>query len=269
MILEEKNCCLYFTKFVAPVIMSSNTIIEVNHLSKIYRGATTPVVNDVSFAVERNEIFGLLGPNGAGKTTTISILCGLFPPTSGKVMIDGMNLNGDLADIKQIVGVVPQDIALYPTLTARENLNFYGSMYGLSGKVLKDKIELWLTNFGLTDAANRRVSTYSGGMKRRVNLIAGILHDPKILFLDEPTVGVDVQSRNVIIGHLKQLNAAGTTIIYTSHHMEEAEYFCSRVAIIDYGKMVTKGSPQELIMQNGAANLEEVFLNLTNRKLRD
>ncbi len=249
--------------------MSSNAIIEVDHLSKIYRGATTPVVNDVSFFVGRNEIFGLLGPNGAGKTTTISILCGLFPPTSGKVTIDGMNLNGDLADIKQIVGVVPQDIALYPTLTARENLNFYGSMYGLSGKILKDKIELWLSNFGLTDAANRRVSTYSGGMKRRVNLIAGILHDPKILFLDEPTVGVDVQSRNVIIEHLKQLNAKGTTIIYTSHHMEEAEHFCSRVAIIDYGKMVTKGSPQELIAANGAANLEEVFLNLTNRKLRD
>lgn len=250
--------------------MESTNIIEISHLSKTFKGAVDPVVKDISFVVKRNEIFGLLGPNGAGKTTTISILCGLFPPSSGKVLIDGMSLHGDLAEIKQIVGVVPQDIALYPTLTARENLNFYGSMYGLSGKALKDKIELWLENFGLQDAANKRVSSYSGGMKRRVNLIAGILHDPKLLFLDEPTVGVDVQSRNVIIEHLKVLNKAGTTIIYTSHHMDEAEHFCSQVSIIDYGKIITSGSPKELIAsQPGCDNLESVFLKLTNRTLRD
>ena len=250
--------------------MSNNTIIEIHNLTKVFKGSSTPAVNDISFSINRNEIFGLLGPNGAGKTTTISILCGLFPPTSGKILIDGMNLNGDLTPIKQIVGVVPQDIALYPTLSARENLNFYGSMYGLSGKLMKDKIELWLSNFGLTDSANKRISTYSGGMKRRVNLIAGILHYPKILFLDEPTVGVDVQSRNVIIEHLKELNRSGTTIIYTSHHMEEAEHFCTRVAIIDYGKIIVEGTPSELIKNNsGCNNLESVFLNLTNRKLRD
>lgn len=249
--------------------MSTNAIITTEHLSKTYRGAALPVVNDISISVERNEIFGLLGPNGAGKTTTISILCGLFPPTSGKVTIDGMPLDTQHAAIKQVVGVVPQDIALYPTLTARENLNFYGSMYGLSGKTLKEKISLWLDHFGLTEAANRRVSTYSGGMKRRVNLIAGILHDPKIVFLDEPTVGVDVQSRNVIIERLRELNRSGTTIIYTSHHMEEAEYFCTRVAIIDHGRIITQGPPQELVERHGAASLEEVFLNLTNRRLRD
>jgi ABC-2 type transport system ATP-binding protein len=250
--------------------MSDSTIIEIHHLTKVFKDSSTPAVNDITFSINRNEIFGLLGPNGAGKTTTISILCGLFPPTSGKISIDGMPLNGDLTAIKQIVGVVPQDLALYPTLTARENLEFYGSMYGMSGKLLKDKIALWLNNFGLTDAANKRVSTYSGGMKRRVNLIAGILHEPKILFLDEPTVGVDVQSRNVIIEHLKELNKSGTTIIYTSHHMEEAEHFCSRVAIIDYGKIIVEGSPKELISNNkGSTNLEGVFLNLTNRKLRD
>jgi ABC-2 type transport system ATP-binding protein len=250
--------------------MSTNPIIETNHLVKIFKGSSEQVVKNISFSVNRNEIFGLLGPNGAGKTTTISILCGLFPPTSGNVMIDGMSLNGDLAGIKQIVGVVPQDIALYPTLTARENLNFYGKMYGVSGKELKDKIELWLSNFGLTEAADRRVSTYSGGMKRRVNLIAAILHDPKILFLDEPTVGVDVQSRNVIIEHLEELNRKGTTIIYTSHHMEEAEHFCSKVAIIDNGKIIATGSPKELIASyTGCNNLESVFLHLTNRKLRD
>ncbi len=250
--------------------MTTDSIIQINHLSKTFKGKTEPAVNDISLSIKRNEIFGLLGPNGAGKTTTISILCGLFPPSGGTIKIDGMDLHGDLDYIKQIVGVVPQDIALYPTLTARENLNFYGHMYGLKGKVLKDKIEMWLSNFGLTDAANRRVSTYSGGMKRRVNLIAGVLHGPKILFLDEPTVGVDVQSRTVIIDYLKELNKSGTTIIYTSHHMDEAEHFCSEVAIIDYGKIIIEGSPKQLIADNaGCENLESVFLKLTKRKLRD
>jgi ABC-2 type transport system ATP-binding protein len=248
----------------------SDPIIEINNLTKTFKNATEPAVNGVSFSINRNEIFGLLGPNGAGKTTTISILCGLFPPSSGKILIDGKDIHTQLASIKSIVGVVPQDIALYPTLTARENLAFYGSMYGLHGKDLKDKIEIWLQKLGLTDAAKRKVSTYSGGMKRRVNLIAGVLHSPKILFLDEPTVGVDVQSRNVIIEHLKKVNAAGTTIIYTSHHMEEAENFCTRVSIIDHGKILTEGTPSELISRNaGSTNLENVFLNLTNRKLRD
>jgi ABC-2 type transport system ATP-binding protein len=250
--------------------MSNPAIIEIQNLTKTFKHATEPAVNNISFSINRNEIFGLLGPNGAGKTTTISILCGLFPPTSGKILIDGKNIHTELDSIKNIVGVVPQDIALYPTLTARENLAFYGSMYGLHGKDLKDKIEIWLQKLGLIDAARRKISTYSGGMKRRVNLIAGILHSPKILFLDEPTVGVDVQSRNVIIEHLKEVNAAGTTIIYTSHHMEEAENFCTRVSIIDNGKILTEGTPSELISKNaGSTNLENVFLNLTNRKLRD
>ena len=250
--------------------MENNVIIEINNLSKIFKGNAEPAVKDVSIEIKRNEIFGLLGPNGAGKTTTISIPCGLFPPTSAKIKIAGLDLHGDLAHIKKIVGVVPQDIALYPTLTALENLDFYGHMYGLKGKILKDKIDLWLNNFGLTVAANRRVSTYSGGMKRRVNLIAGILHAPEILFLDEPTVGVDVQSRNVIIEYLKELNKTGTTIIYTSHHMEEAEHFCSRVAIIDNGKIIIEGSPKQLIADHaGCNNLESVFLKLTKRALRD
>ncbi len=250
--------------------MSNPVIIEIENLTKTFKHATEPAVNGISFSINRNEIFGLLGPNGAGKTTTISILCGLFPPTSGKVLVDGRDLQTDLPAIKNMVGIVPQDIALYPTLSARENLEFYGSMYGLHGTALKDKIETWLKKLGLVDAAKRRVSTYSGGMKRRVNLIAGILHDPKILFLDEPTVGVDVQSRTVIIEHLKEINAAGTTIIYTSHHMEEAEHFCTRVSIIDRGKILTEGTPAELIRDNaGSTSLEHVFLNLTNRKLRD
>lgn len=250
--------------------MSNPVIIEIQNLTKTFKNAPEPAVNGISLSIKRNEVFGLLGPNGAGKTTTISILCGLFPATGGKVLIDGRDLRTELSSIKNMIGIVPQDIALYPTLTARENLAFYGSMYGLNGKDLKDKIEAWLIKLGLIDASNRRVSTYSGGMKRRVNLIAGVLHNPAILFLDEPTVGVDVHSRNVIIEHLKEINKAGTTIIYTSHHMEEAENFCTRVSIIDNGKILTEGTPAELIKANaGSTNLENVFLNLTNRKLRD
>jgi ABC-2 type transport system ATP-binding protein len=250
--------------------MSRVPIVEIEDLTKIFKDSDEPAVKGISFKIYKNEVFGLLGPNGAGKTTTISILCGLFAPTSGKVIIDGMILSGNAATIKQIIGVVPQDIALYPTLTARENLEFYGSMYGLSGKDLKEKINVWLEKLGLTKAANRRIETFSGGMKRRVNLIASILHQPKILFLDEPTVGIDVQSRNVIIEHLKELNAQGTTIIYTSHHLEEAENFCTDIAIIDYGKILSQGSPKDLIANTpGSSNLEDVFLNLTKRKLRD
>lgn len=247
-----------------------NRIVDINHLSKQFKGADEPAVNNVSFSIQRNEVYGLLGPNGAGKTTTISILCGLINPTSGSVTIDGMDLKNHLAEIKQIIGVVPQDIALYPTLSARENLEFYGAMYGVHGSELKDKIDIWLEKLGLTNAANRLVQTYSGGMKRRVNLIASVLHQPKILFLDEPTVGVDVQSRNVIIDQLKELNQLGTTIIYTSHHMEEAENFCSQIAIIDYGKILAQGAPSELVSGiPQATDLESVFLHLTKRKLRD
>lgn len=250
--------------------MSRVPIVEIENLTKIFKDSDEPAIKGISLKIYKNDVFGILGPNGAGKTTTISILCGLFAPSSGKVIIDGMSLNENIDTIKQIIGVVPQDIALYPTLTAKENLDFYGSMYGLSGKDLRDKIKIWLEKLGLTKATNRRIETFSGGMKRRVNLIASILHQPKILFLDEPTVGIDVQSRNVIIDHLKELNEQGTTIIYTSHHLEEAENFCTDIAIIDYGKILSQGSPKDLISNTpGSSNLEDVFLNLTKRKLRD
>lgn len=250
--------------------MSTTAIIEIQNLTKTFRNAAEAAVKGISFSINRNEIFGLLGPNGAGKTTTISMLCGLFPPSSGQIFIDGKNFQQHLSEIKKMIGIVPQDIALYPTLTARENLDFYGHMYGLNGKQLRDQREEWLQKLGLADAANRKISTYSGGMKRRVNLIAGVLHQPRILFLDEPTVGVDVQSRNVIIDHLKEVNKNDTTIIYTSHHMEEAEHFCTTVSIIDNGTIVTQGTPGQLIADNpGCTNLESVFLHLTKRKLRD
>ena len=250
--------------------MPGTPIIEIRDLSKTYKGSDEPAIRSISLHINENEIFGLLGPNGAGKTTAISILCGLFPPTSGEVTIDGMDIRTDLDRIRHIIGVVPQEIALYPTLTARENLTFFGNMYGLRGKELYRRIDDNLSFFGLEKFARKRISTYSGGMKRRVNLIAGLLHRPRILFLDEPTVGIDVQSRNVIINFLHELKKTGTTIIYTSHYMEEAENLCTRVAIIDRGNIVTIGRPKELVAANPEfKNLETVFLQLTGKDLRD
>jgi ABC-2 type transport system ATP-binding protein len=250
--------------------MSDSPIIEIRDLTKFYKGSDEPALNSVSFTIFRNEIFGLLGPNGAGKTTAISILCGLFSPTSGEVIIDGHDLKTDKEQIKQIIGVVPQELALYPTLTARENLTFFGNMYGLHGKLLKEKIAHSLSIFGLEKHANKKIANYSGGMKRRVNLIAGLLHEPKILFLDEPTVGIDVQSRIVILDYLKEINKNRTTIIYTSHYMEEAEHLCSRVAILDRGMVISLGNPEELLAERPEfKNLENVFIHLTGKELRD
>ncbi|MDP1622257.1 MAG: ABC transporter ATP-binding protein [Bacteroidales bacterium] len=250
--------------------MSSNPIIEIRELTKFYKNSDEPAVNAISLDIFANEIFGLLGPNGAGKTTTISILCGLFPATKGRVTIDGIDSHTGLEKIKQIIGIVPQDIALYPTLTGRENLAFFGNMYGLYGSELRGKINHYLSEFGLEKHANKTVSKYSGGMKRRVNLIAGLLHDPKILFLDEPTVGIDVQSRVVILEYLKAINSKGVTIIYTSHYMEEAENLCTRVAIIDRGNIIAKGNPKDLLEGHPEfKNLENIFLHLTGKDMRD
>ena len=250
--------------------MESLSIIDVSQISKSYNGEEGNAVNNLSFSIEKNEIFGLLGPNGAGKTTTISMLCGLLEPDSGSITINGYNLKTDLSRVKSIIGVVPQDIALYPTLTGRENLMFYGTMYGVSKQKLRERMEFWLAKLELDSAADKRVESYSGGMKRRINLICGLLHDPSVIILDEPTVGVDVQSRSSIMEHLKELNETGVTIIYTSHHMEEAEKFCSDVAIIDHGELIARGQPKELIERHkGCTDLEAVFLHLTNKKLRN
>lgn len=245
-------------------------MIQIEELSKRYKHADKYSLKGLNLVVDEREIFGLLGPNGAGKTTLICLLCALIKPTSGTFQIDGMTYHKNKNRLKQIIGVVPQEYALYPTLTAFENLKYFGSMYGLYGKDLDSKINAALEHLGLLAFSNKKIDTFSGGMKRRVNLIAGILHNPKVLFLDEPTVGVDVQSKNVIIEYLQKLNADGTTIIYTSHHLNEAELFCTQVAIIDHGKLIAKGKPKELIAHHKEAhNLEEVFLSLTGKELRD
>jgi len=250
--------------------MPGNIIIEIRELVKIYKGSDEPAIKGITLDINRGEIFGLLGPNGAGKTTTISILCGLFNPTKGSARIDGMDIRSNHDAIKRIIGVVPQDVALYPTLTAWENLTFFGNMYGLRGRILREKIAEGFSVFGLEKHADKKISNCSGGIKRRVNLIAGLLHDPKVIFLDEPTVGIDVQSRVVILDYLNELNRKGTTVIYTSHYMEEAEKLCTRVAIIDRGNVISMGNPRELLAEHPEfKDLENIFLHLTGKDLRD
>lgn len=248
----------------------SNSIIQINQLYKKYKDADDFSVNDLNLVVAEKDIFGLLGPNGAGKTTLLSMLCGLVKPTSGTFAINHLTYDKNANNIKKIIGVVPQEYALYPTLTAKENLMYFGSMYGLKGNSLSELVIDSLELLGLLKFADKRIETFSGGMKRRVNLIAGILHNPKVLFLDEPTVGVDVHSKNVIIDYLKELNKKGTTIIYTSHHLSEAQDFCTHIAIVDRGIIYTQGTPKDLIAATAnARNLEDVFISLTGKELRD
>jgi ABC-2 type transport system ATP-binding protein len=219
-------------------------IIEVDGLVKRY--GDVAAVDGVSFTVEEGEIFGLLGPNGAGKTTTISMLSCLIDPTEGSATVAGKSIRTDTLGVKQALGVVPQDIALYPTLTALENLRFWAEMYGLKGDELKKRVAEVLAVAGLEDRAKERIETYSGGMKRRINIAAGMMHRPKILVMDEPTVGIDPQSRNHILQTVRELNDDGMTIVYTSHYMEEVEELCERVGIIDHGKLIALGTKDEL-----------------------
>ena len=250
--------------------MMGEHAIKIEHITKTYRGSLTPAVNDLSLDIARGSRFGLLGPNGAGKTTTISILTGLLNYNSGKVFIDGMRLESSYKKIRQLIGLVPQDIALYETLTARENLRFIAQMYGLRGKNMRSRIDECLEMVGLAHNGNKQIRKYSGGMKRRINLVAGILHRPEILILDEPTTGVDVQSRSLILDFLEEINHQGTTIIYTSHYLEEAENLCDTVAIIDHGRVIINGKTQDIIgSKKEYTDLESVFLALTGRKLRD
>jgi ABC-2 type transport system ATP-binding protein len=244
--------------------------IQIKNLSKSYDNKHSFAVSDLSFEINQGEVFGLLGPNGAGKTTLISMMCGLLKPTSGEVLVDNLNYHKNKNQIFKKIGVVPQEYALYPTLTAGENLKFFGGLYNLKGKDLNEKIDSGLESVGLIDYKNKIIKTFSGGMKRRINLLTGILHKPEIIFLDEPTVGVDIQSKEVILGILNEMNQNGTTIIYTSHHMLEAEHFCTQICIIDKGKILKIGTPEELVKSvEEAQNLEEVFLSLTGNQVRN
>jgi ABC-2 type transport system ATP-binding protein len=227
----------------------SSLILKVNNLVKRYGDFTA--VKGISFDIKEGEIFSLLGPNGAGKTTTISMLSTLYMPTSGDATIGGHSITKEPMAVKQVIGVVPQEIALYEDLTARENLIFWGQMYGLSGEALSSRVDEVLEQIGLTDKANNRVKTYSGGMKRRVNIGVGLLHKPRLLFMDEPTVGIDPQSRRAILDTVQHLNQQGMTVLYTTHYMEEAQELSDRVGIIDHGELIAIGTQRELTQRVG------------------
>jgi ABC-2 type transport system ATP-binding protein len=230
-------------------------ILEVDHLVKKY--GDFEAVKGITFTVEEGEVFGLLGPNGAGKTQTISMLTSVIEPTSGTARIGGFDIRSQRDQAKKINGLVPQDLALYPTLSARANLNFFGRIYGLRGKDLKQRVDDVLRIVALTERADQAVEKYSGGMKRRVNIGAGLLHHPRLFFLDEPTVGVDPQSRNQIFESVQQLNRErGMSIVYTSHYMEEVETLCNRVAIVDHGQIIAIDTIKNLVALLGGGVIQ-------------
>jgi ABC-2 type transport system ATP-binding protein len=232
-------------------------------------------VDDVSFALERGRILGLLGPNGAGKSTTVSMIAGLVTPDRGEVRINGARLGGDTDPVKRKIGLVPQDLALYDELSAYDNLTFFAALYDLDGATRNQAIARVLDLVGLADRTRDLVKTFSGGMKRRLNLAAGLIHDPDILLLDEPTVGVDPQSRNAIFDNLETLKRQGKALLYTTHYMEEAERLADRIVVMDHGRVIADDTLQGLYERSpengggGRPTLESVFLSLTGRSLRD
>jgi ABC-2 type transport system ATP-binding protein len=225
------------------------SVITVDNLHKHY--GDVHAVDGISFEIRQGEVFGLLGPNGAGKSTTINVLCTYTEPTAGEVVVAGHSVTAEPETIKRVIGVVPQDIALYPSLNALENLRFFGRLYEVPGARLEQRIADLLHLVGLTEHARKPVEHYSGGMKRRLNLAVGLLSEPLFLMLDEPTVGVDPQSRHAIFENIQTLNQQGLTVLYTTHYMEEAEQLCHRVAVMDEGRVIALDSPQNLINSLG------------------
>jgi len=226
-------------------------------------------VDDVSFEVRDGEILGLLGPNGAGKTTTLSMISGVLKPDSGRVLVDGRDIWLEPTEVKRRLGVVPQEVAVYEDLTARDNLSFWGSLYGLSGSELKQRVDEGLTRVGLAERAGDRVRGFSGGMKRRLNLCMGLLHRPRFLLLDEPTVGIDPQARLNILEVIRGVAASGTTVLYTTHYMEEAQELCDRIAIIDHGRILTIGTLDELTRLAGEAEMLRLAGSFSGSEARE
>ncbi|MUT66128.1 ABC transporter ATP-binding protein [Paenibacillus sp. NEAU-GSW1] len=224
------------------------SFVQLRDVVKKYDATIT--VNHLNFDIEKGEIFGLLGPNGAGKSTTISMLSGLLAMSGGDITVDGYSVRKQPLEVKKRIGVVPQELAIYDNLTARENVTFFARLYGLSGKLLKERVDEALRFVGLLERAKDLPSTFSGGMKRRLNIACAIMHRPKLIIMDEPTVGIDPQSRNHILESVRELNRLGSTVIYTSHYMEEIEALCSRIAIVDQGKLIALGTKEQLKMQS-------------------
>jgi len=247
------------------ILKESAIVIE--NLTKRFEDVTA--VNGLSLEIEKGELFGLLGPNGAGKTTVINILCGLLEPTGGSVRVGGYDVQKEPEKVKEMIGVCTQETAVYPYLTGRENVELFGNLHTMPKQKLRKNTDELLEKMSLTEDARRRVGKYSGGMKRRINLIMALVHDPEIDFLDEPTVAMDPQSRHAVWGFIKGLKVQGKTVILTTHYMEEAEELCDRVGIIDHGKLIALGSPEQLKNEFSAKNLEEVFIQLTGRRIRE
>ncbi len=241
--------------------------VVIEDLSKKFEDVTA--VDGLSLQIEKGELFGLLGPNGAGKTTVINVLCGLLKPSNGVAKVGCYDVEKEQQKVKKLIGVCPQDTAVYPYLTGRENVELFGNLHTMHRSKLKENTGLLLEKMGLTQDADRTLGKYSGGMRRRINLIMALVHDPEIAFLDEPTVAMDPQSRHAVWDFIREFKKRGKTIILTTHYMEEAEELCDRVGIIDHGKLIALGSPDQLKAKFKAKDLEEVFIQLTGRRIRE
>ncbi len=241
--------------------------LEIKNLSKKYQ--EKKVVKNINFSLQKGTALGLLGPNGAGKSTTIAMIATLLKPNSGQILLSGQDIYQKPKPLQAILGYVPQEIALFEDLTALDNLKFFGKAYNLKKKELNDRIECVAEQIGLKNKLKEKVYTFSGGMKRRLNIGAALLHQPQLLILDEPTVGIDPQSRNHILELVKNFHKEGMSIIYTSHYMNEIETICEKILIMEEGEIVAQGSKNELLNTYKGNNLEEIFLEITGRELRD
>lgn len=266
-----------FTTRTGPIhLPKDGRPVDVQVLDLVKTFGKIEAVKGVSFTIGKGEIFGLLGPNGAGKSTTINMMCGYLAPTSGDTIIDGISITKEPMKVKRILGVVPQEIALYNDLTSMENLEFFGEIYGLPRKERRLRAEDVLHFVGLYDRRNEPVKNFSGGMQRRINMAIAMLHQPNLLLMDEPTVGVDPQSRENIFDTIEKLRDRGTTILYTTHYMEEAERLCNHIAIMDEGRIIAMGTLEELLALREQTReiqrphgLQELFIQLTGKTLRD
>lgn len=247
----------------------SQNCLEIQNIYKRYHGETIDSLSGINLTIKVGDRFGILGPNGAGKTSLISILCGIIPQSAGDVLYWGERFSEQSTALKSKIGYVPQDFAFYEDITAFQNLEYFGAMYNLPKTQVHARAHELLDLLGLKAVSHKKVKAFSGGMKRRVNLAIGILHKPSILFLDEPTVGVDIQSKNAIINFLNHINQEGTTIIYTSHHLDEAQEFCNQIALIDQGKNIISGETTALLKENDAKDLKDLMLRLTGEAYRD
>ncbi len=243
------------------------SVVVIDNLTKEY--ADVRAVDNLSISIHEAEVFGLLGPNGSGKTTTINCLTGLLKPTRGTIKVGGFDSEAESSKVREILGVSPQETAVYAYLTGRENVQLFGALYSIPKDTLDARVDKMMEKVGLLEESGRRAGKYSGGMKRRVSIAMALVHDPRIILLDEPTVGMDPQSRRAIWDFIMELRDKGKTVVLTTHHMEEAEELCDRVGVIDHGRLIALGSPAELRSKYGARDLEDVFIQLTGRRIRE